>query len=404
VPAEGPLSGVRVLAVEQFGAGPWSTLQLASLGASVVKVEDPAVGGDVARYVVPFQEGENSLFFETFNRGKSSISLDLRHERAGAVLRRLAEHSDVVFCNLRGDLPRRLGLDYEALAEVNERLVCCSLSGFGSTGPRAAQGAYDYAIQGRAGWMSLTGEPDGPPARSGLSLVDFSAGFAAALAILAGLNQARSTGRGCDCDLSLFEVALAMNNYLSTWSLSRDWEPQRIASSAHPSVVPFQLFPSGDGWIVICCAKDALFGRLCEALELEWMVADERFRSMAARERNREACVAALAERLRQRPTAAWIDELERAGVPCGPVNDVPSAFADPQVRARDGIDEYEHPELGTVRTAVTPVRVGSWRAPASRAPYRGEQTRAVLREVCGLADAEIDELASAGTFGELPV
>jgi crotonobetainyl-CoA:carnitine CoA-transferase CaiB-like acyl-CoA transferase len=169
-------------------------------------------------------------------------------------------------------------------------------------------------------------------------------------------------------------------------------------------VVPFQLFPSGDGWIVICCAKDSLFGRLCEVLGLEWMVADERFQSLAARERNREACVAALTERLRERPTAAWLEELERAGVPCGPVNDVPGAFADPQVSARDGIEEYEHPDLGTVRTAAAPVRVGSWRAPARRAPYRGEQTRAVLRDVGGLSDAEIDELAGAGTFGELPV
>jgi len=397
----GPLAGVRVLAVEQFGAGPWCTLQLASLGATVVKVEDPGVGGDVGRYVVPFQEGESSLFFETFNRGKSSISLDLRHREAAAVLRRLAARSEVVFCNLRGDLPRRLGLDYEGLAEVNEAIVCCSLSGFGATGPRAAQGAYDYAIQGRAGWMSLTGEPDGPPTRTGLSLVDFSAGFAAAAAILAGLHGARETGRGCDCDLSLLEVALAMTNYLSTWALSRDWEPERIAESAHPSVVPFQLFPSGDGWIVICCAKDTLFARLCEALGLEALLEDERFRTLAARERNREACVAALSARLRERPTAAWIELLERSGVPCGPVNDVPTAFADPQVAARGGIDEYEHPQLGTVRTAALPIRVGEERQPPSRAPFRGEHTEVVLAEVGGFSAAEIAALAASGVLGD---
>ncbi len=398
---EAPLAGVTVLAVEQFGAGPWCTLQLASLGATVIKVEDPGVGGDVGRYVVPFQEGESSLFFETFNRGKSSLSLDLRHELAPRVLRALVAECDVVFSNLRGDLPAKLGLDYAALGEANQAIVCCSLSGFGNTGPRAGLGAYDYAIQGHAGWMSVTGEPDGPPVRTGLSLVDFSAGFAAAVAILAGLHQARRTGRGCDCDLSLFEVALGMTNYLSTWSLSRQWEPERIAESAHPSVVPFQLFPTADGWIVICCAKDALFSRLCAALELESMTLDERFASMAARRANRAACVETLSERLRQRPTAAWIAALEEGGVPCGPVNEIPDAFLDPQVTARDGIDEYEHPELGTVRTATSPIRVGPRRVEPRRAPYRGEQTRALLRELAGLGEAEIDELDRAGAFGD---
>lgn len=396
----GPLDGVTVLAVEQFGAGPWCTLQLAALGAEVIKLEDPRTGGDVGRYVVPFQEGESSLFFETFNRGKSSLSLDLRHERAEAVLQRLAVAVDVVFCNLRGDLPRRLGLDYEALGAVNPRLVCCSLSGFGADGPRAAQGAYDYAIQGRAGWMSLTGEPGDPPMRTGLSLVDFSAGLAAAAAILAGLRQAETSGRGCDCDLSLFEVALGMTNYLATWSLSRQWEPQRIAESAHPSVVPFQVFPSGDGWIVICCAKDSLFARLAAALGLEWMVTDERFATLAARERNREACVEALSARLCERPTAEWLAVLEPAGVPCGPVSELAEAFADPQVAAREGIEEYEHPQLGRVRTPAAPVRAGAKRPAPRRAPYRGEQTREVLA-AAGFGAGEIDELAAAGVLGE---
>lgn len=398
---EAPLAGVTVLAVEQFGAGPWCTLQLAALGATVVKVEDPGVGGDVGRYVVPFQEGESSLFFETFNRGKSSLSLDLRHPRAPQVLRALVARSDVVFSNLRGDLPAKLGLDYAALAEANEAIVCCSLSGFGTSGPRAALGAYDYAIQGYAGWMSVTGEPAGPPTRAGLSLVDFSAGFAAAVAILAGLHRARATGRGCDCDLSLFEVALGMTNYLSTWSLSRDWRPERIAESAHPSVVPFQLFPTGDGWIVVCCAKDALFARLCEALGLAEMAADERFATLAARREHREECVARLSERLREGATSAWLAALESAGVPCGPVNDIPTAFLDSQVAARQGIDEYEHPELGTVRSAAPPVRVGQWRSRPRRAPYRGEHTRLLLRDLAGLSDPEIDELAAAGVFGD---
>ena len=204
-----PLADVRVLAVEQFGAGPWATLQLADLGADVIKLEDPTVGGDVGRYVPPFQDGEDSLFFETFNRNKRSISLDLRHDRGREVLLDLVGAADVVFSNLRGDQPRRLGLMYDQLRAANPRVVCCSLSGFGMTGPRAAEGGYDYVMQGLAGWMSLTGEPDGPPTKSGLSLVDLSGGYVAAIAILAGLWRARRDGVGCDCDISLFETALA---------------------------------------------------------------------------------------------------------------------------------------------------------------------------------------------------
>lgn len=401
---QGPLAGVRIIAVEQFGAGPWATLQLASLGAEVVKIEDPAVGGDVGRYVVPFDEGEDSLFFETFNRGKSSISLDLRHPGAKAVLHRLAAASDALFCNLRGDLPARLGLDYAALSVANPAIVCCALSGFGADGPRAGQGAYDSTIQGYAGWMSLTGEPGGPPTRSGLSLVDFSGGFAAAIALLAGLHRARATGVGGDCDISLFEVALELNTYLATWALSRDFEPRRMPGSAHPSLVPFQLFPSGDGWIVICCAKERLFRRLCEVLELEWMGEDERFNSFAARDRNREECVAVLSERLRTRTTAEWIALLEPAGVPCSPVNDVAAGFRDPQALARDVVQEYEHPQLGTVRTARSALRVGAQPEPVRRGPYRGEQTRALLHDACGYADAEIDRLAAEGVFGDVAV
>jgi crotonobetainyl-CoA:carnitine CoA-transferase CaiB-like acyl-CoA transferase len=400
----GPLAGLRVIAIEQFGAGPWATLQLAALGAEVVKVEDPAVGGDVARYVVPFNEGESSLFFETFNRGKSSVSLDLRHPEAPGVLQRLAASADAVFCNLRGDLPARLGLDYAGLKAANMAIVCCALSGFGTDGPRRAQGAYDYAIQGHAGWMSLTGEPDAPPTRTGLSLVDFSGGFVAAIALLAGVMRARETGVGCDCDVSLFEVALSLNTYVATWALSRDWEPQRMAGSAHPSLIPFQAFPSADGWIVICCAKEALFRRLCGVLELEWMGEDERFDSFAARARNRESCVELLSDRLRTRTTPEWIELLEAAGVPSGPVNDVASAFRDPQAVAREVMQEYEHDRLGPVRAVRSPVRVAGHREPAVRGPHRGEHTRAVLREACGYSDADVDALTVAGVFGDIEV
>ena len=210
-----------MIAFEQFGAGPWGTLQLADLGAEVIKIEDPVSRGDVGRYVPPFAEGEDSLFFEAFNRNKRSVSLDLRRDGARGVLDDLVRNSDVVYSNLRGDQPRRLGLTYDQLKGVNERIVCCSLSGFGMTGPRAAEGGYDYMMQGLAGWMSLTGDPDGPPAKSGLSLVDLSGGYVSAIAVLAGVWRARRDGVGCDCDISLFETALHELCYVGTWAASR---------------------------------------------------------------------------------------------------------------------------------------------------------------------------------------
>ncbi|HET7045269.1 MAG TPA: CoA transferase, partial [Gaiellaceae bacterium] len=226
-----PLADVRVIAVEQFGAGPWATMQLADLGAEVIKLEDPATGGDVGRYVPPFQQGEDGLWFESFNRNKRSISLDLRHPDARAVLEDLVRGADALYSNLRGDLPARLRIRYEDLRDVNPRIVCCSLSGFGQTGPRAAQPAYDNLMQGLAGWQSITGEPDGPPTRSGLSLVDLSGGYVSALALLAGVHRARRDGVGCDCDVSLFETALAELMYVATWAASRGHVAPRRAWS-----------------------------------------------------------------------------------------------------------------------------------------------------------------------------
>ncbi len=399
-PEQGPLAGLQVIAVEQFGAGPWGTGLLASLGATVIKIEDPSVGGDVGRYVGPFQEGSDSLFFEAFNGGKLSLTLDLRHPRGTEVLHRLAATSDALVCNLRGDLPARLGLDYQALAPANPRIVCCSLSGYGSSGPRAEQGAYDYAIQARAGWMQLTGGPDEPPTRSGVSLVDFCGGLAAATAVLAGLHRAQATGVGCDCDLALFDVALSLTNYLATWTLSQGWEAARTEDSAHQSVVPFQLFPTADGWIVICCAKDSLFTRLCTALDVEWMATDSRYSSITARREHRDSCVPVLRDRLRTRTTDQWLHELEAAGVPCGPVNDLAQAFADPQVAPRQMVDSYDHPALGTVHTPGSPLRVAGYRRQPQRAPFLGEHAEQVLREACGYEPSDIAELRRSGALG----
>jgi crotonobetainyl-CoA:carnitine CoA-transferase CaiB-like acyl-CoA transferase len=395
------LADVRVLAIEQFGAGPWGSLQLADLGAEVIKIEDPSTGGDVGRYVPPYQAGEDSLFFETFNRNKKSISLDLRHAAARGVFEDLVRASDVVFSNLRGDGPARLKLRYDDLKHVNPRIVCCSLSGFGTTGPRASEGAYDYLVQGLAGWMSLTGEPDAAPMKSGLSLVDLSGGYVACIAVLAGLWRSRRDGVGCDCDVSLFETALHELMYVGTWVASRDHRPARHAGSAHPSIVPFQNFETADGWIVVACPKQKFWERLCGAIGRPELLDDPRFSDFAGRDRHRDELVPVLAATFATRSSAEWLELLAGAKVPSAPVNDVAAALADPQVAARNGIVETSHPSLGTVRQLASPLRLGD-EPQARRAPFRGEHTRSVLMETCGYSAGRVEELEAAGAFGLL--
>ena len=399
-----PLDDVRVLAVEQFGAGPWGTLQLADLGAEVIKIEDPASGGDVCRYVPPFQQGEDSLFFETFNRNKKSVSLDLRHPDARPVFEDLVLASDAVYSNLRGDQPERLGLTYDQLKDVNPKIVCCSLSGFGMTGPRAAEGGYDYMMQGLAGWQSLTGDPDGPPTKSGLSLVDLSGGYAAAVAMLGGLWRARRDGVGCDCDVSLFETALQELMYVGTFAATKGYVPPRRRNSAHPSIVPFQNFRAADGWIVIGGAKQKFWERLCEVMGEPELATDPRFATMAARDEHRDELLPILDELFARRTVDEWLSVLVPAGVPAAKVNTVLEALEEPQAVARGAVVEHEHPALGTVRTLRSALRVSGPEVVSTRGPFRGEHTEEVLSELCGYPPERIDELAQAGVFGEASV
>ena len=395
-----PLADVRVVAIEQYGAGPFGTMQLADLGAEVIKIEDPTVGGDVSRYVPPYREGTDSLFFESFNRGKRSVSLDLRHPEARAVLEDLVRASDALVSNLRGDQPEKLRIRFDDLEPVNPRIVCVSLSGFGATGPRAGEGGYDYTVQGLAGWMALTGGPAEPPTKSGLSLVDFCGGYVAALATLAGVWRARRDGRGCDADLSLYETAIAQLTYIGTWVASRGYEPRRMADSAHQSMVPFQAFATADGWIMVACPKQRLWERFCDAIGRPELRQDTRFVDFADRDRNRGVLVSLLGEVLAARSTADWLTQFAVHGVPSAPVNDVEAAFDDPQTAARDLVAEYEHPTLGTVRGPAAPFRLDGERPAAVRGPMLGEHTSDVLREVCGYSEGHLARLAAAGVFG----
>jgi crotonobetainyl-CoA:carnitine CoA-transferase CaiB-like acyl-CoA transferase len=394
------LEDVRVLAVEQYGAGPFGTLHLADLGAEVIKIEDPRAGGDVGRYIPPFQEDADSLFFESFNRNKRSIVLDLEAEAGRRAFHELVARSDAVFSNLRGDVPDRLGLRYRDLCRFNARIVCCSLSGFGLTGPRQAEPAYDYVIQGLAGWMSLTGEPDGPPAKSGLSLVDYSSGIVAALSLLAGIHAARRDGHGGDCDVSLFDTAISMLTYPAAWWLSGAAAVERTARSSHPSIVPFGAFPTADGWLVVACPKEKFWLRMASAVGRSDLASDPRFDSFEARRHHREELIAALDGILRRETTEHWLGHLTSAGVPCGPVNSVAEALEDPQTRARNLVVEVDHPRWGRIREVTTAAR-GWWSGPDQRrAPALGEDRDSLLTELLGYSAAQLAALRKAGAFG----
>jgi crotonobetainyl-CoA:carnitine CoA-transferase CaiB-like acyl-CoA transferase len=394
-----PLDGLRILAVSQFGAGPFGTQMLADLGADVIKVEDPGVGGDSARYVPPFQGEGDSPYFQSFNRGKRSVSLNLRHPDGQAVLRDLVRVSDAVFNNARGDLPDKLGLTYDQLRDTNPRVVCCSLTGYGRTGPRAGEPAFDYLVQGYAGYMSVTGEPDGPPGKCGVSVIDFAGGYAAMVGLMVGLFDAQRTGVGRDIDISLLDTAVSMLSYFAVWTLNRDWIAERTRESAHQTLVPAQNFPTRDGWVVIFCNKDKFWRDLVETLGVSELAEDARFRTFADRFDNREALLPLLRARFQTRTTADWLDRL-RGRVPCAPVNDVRQALADPQVLARDMIVEVEHPEFGTLREVRSPVRTeGEIREPR-RAPRLGEHTDPILRDVLGYSASTIARLRSAGVIG----
>jgi crotonobetainyl-CoA:carnitine CoA-transferase CaiB-like acyl-CoA transferase len=394
-----PLEDVRILALEQFGAGPYASVHLADLGADVIKIEDPRSAGDVGRYVPPFQEGEDSLFFETFNRNKRSLSLNITNESGRQVFEDLVRRSDVVFSNLRGDVPAKIKITYDDLKHINPAIVCCSLSGFGMTGPLKNEPGYDYIFQGAAGWMELTGDPDGPPTKSGLSVVDFSGGLVAAIAILAGLHSARRDGVGVDCDVSLFDTALSMLTYPATWFLNGGLEPQRMRHSAHPSIVPFQAFEAADGWFVVACAKEKFWQRLCEALDDAPLAFDERFNSFAARRKNKDELLSILNEKFHTMECSKLIATLKEYGVPCGPVNTLAEALEEPQTLAREMIATTQHPRFGEVRQVVSPVNVGPDKGPYRRAPLRNEDSQDILSNLLGYDDTKIATLQSAGAF-----
>lgn len=390
-----PLEGVRILAFTQLGAGPYAMMLLGDLGADVVKVEDPILGGDEARRVPPGTIEGDSLYFQALNRNARSFSLNLRVPEGRELLRRLVRVCDAVYCNLRGDLPAKLGLDYASLGRENPRLVCCSLSGFGKNGPRASEPGYDFLVQALAGFMSLTGEPDSPPQRCGVSVADFAGGLMSAVALLAGLLRARATGVGGDVDVSLLDTAVSMLNYMVTWWFQLGHKPQRFPRGAHQSLVPSQTFPTSDGYIVVMCMKEKFWQELCRCLGRPQWASDPRFATFADRFAHRQELLPLLEQEFRLRSTAEWV-ALLRGRVPCAPVNDLEAALGDDQLAARKMLVDVPHPHWGTLRQVGCPIQFED-APPRYRAASRcGADTESILRNWLGLDEPSVERLRKA--------
>ncbi len=383
-----PLAGLRVIAVEIYGAGPFGSAHLADLGAEVIKIEQRE-GGDVSRTVGPYFLGDgDSHFFQSLNRNKKSLTLDLKHSRGQEVLHRLAATSDGLMGNLRGDQPEKLGITYDSLKKANRRIVCAHLSAYGRDGARKGWPGYDYLMQGEAGYLTLTGEPDGPPARMGLSVVDYSTGTTCALALLAGIIEARTTGRGRDLDVSLYDVAMHQLNYPAAWYLNEGLPTGRVPRSAHPFIAPSQLFRSADGWIFVMAQTQRFWEMLCDALGRGDLKA--RYPNFEARREHRDELTEVLDEMFSSRKTEDWLKTL--AGViPCGPVYDLPQALDNPYFRERGGVQVFDHPDKPGFKLVASPFRLGE-PLPARPAPKLGQDTDALLKEL-GYGSGEISEL-----------
>ncbi len=387
-----PLEGLRILAVEVYGAGPFGTAHLADLGAEVIKIE-PREGGDVSRAVGPYLLGEDdSVFFQSLNRNKKSLTLDLKQAKGREVLERLAATADGLLSNLRGDQPEKLRIRYADLAHANPRLVCAHLSAYGRDGSRASWPGYDYLMQGEAGFLGLSGEPGGPPARMGLSIVDYATGTMCALGLLAGILEARRSGKGRDLDASLYDVAMHLLSYPAAWYLNNGLVTQRVARSAHPFIAPSQLYRTKDGWIFVMAQTQRFWELLADALGRGDLKA--KYPDFEARRAHRDELTSILDEEFAKRTADEWLGQL-RGTVPCGPVYDLPRALENPYFLERGGVQVFDHPDRPGFKLVASPFRIGE-PLPAKPAPKLGEHTEALLEEL-GYAQAEIARLRAEG-------
>src|SRR6266853_1054665 len=398
----GPLSHIRVLDLSRVLAGPWAGQNLADLGAEVIKVERPGSGDDSRAFGPPWvkdkdgRDTRDSAYYTSANRGKKSITVDISRPEGQKIVREIARISDVLIENYKFADLARYGLSYEDLEKINPRLVYCSVTGFGQTGPYRERPGYDFMIQGMGGMMSVTGEPDdapgGGPQRAGVPVADIITGMYASIAICAALAHRAESGAGQHLDLAL--LAYQNTNYFSTGS-----PPKRIGN-LHPNIVPYQPFRTRDGSVILACGNDNLYRKFCEAAGRPELAGDPRFATNGARVENRAEMTRLLSQVFAQRTTREWVELLDAAGVANGPINDVAQVFEEPQVKARGVKIELEHPVAGKMPLVASPMRFSGTPLEHRLAPpVLGQHTEEILREVLKLGDTEIARLRADGVI-----
>ena len=386
-----PLEGVRILAVEHYGAGPFGSMHLADMGADVIKIENPAAGGDTARIVGPHLLGEgDSEFFQTLNRNKRSLGLNLKAPEGREVFEKLVATADGVTNNLRGDQPAKLRLTYGDLKAVNPRIVCAHLSAYGRDGPRVTWPGYDYLMQGEVGFMALTGEPDGPPTRMGLSIVDWMTGVTGMLGLVSGILAARETGVGRDIDISLFDTALFQMSYPAVWYMNEGDVTPRIPRSGHPSLVPAQLYTAKDGYLYIMGLTAKFWSLIIEKLDRPDIGENPDFVDFPARLKNRDELTKVLDAVFAQKTVDEWM-EVFAGIVPIGPVYGLDKALDNPYVAERGLIQTMDHPKK-PLRVLSNPIRDNGEVLPVKPGPQLGQDTDDILGEL-GYSEADISGL-----------
>ena len=390
------LAGVVVLDLSRILAGPYCTMQLADYGAEVIKIEQPG-SGDPTRQWGPPWLGDESAYFLCANRNKKSVTLDLKNPAGLELLLRLVDSADVLIENFKPGTAERLGLGYAALAERNPRLIYCSISGYGQTGPYRERPGYDFIIQAQGGLMSITGQEEGGPSKAGVAIVDITAGLFATNAVLAALHSRGQTGRGQHIDVALLDAQLGWLANVAQGYLVTD-EPPARHGNAHPNIVPYETFPTADGEIAVGVGSNPQFQRLCQLTGRPELASDERFATNEGRVTHRKELISILNDLFSTQPSHHWLDALLGEGIPASPINDIPTILADPQVAARNMVQDIEHPSAGSLRLigpvaklSETPARIRS--AP----PELGADTEEVLAERLGLSGKEIEGLRAQG-------